>query len=142
MFLLDTCVFSEFSKKVPDSRVVSWAARVSDSDIYLSSLVLGELLRGIIRMPEGSRKSELRHWVESLFVTHHQRLVTVDVTVVRTWAEITAQAESEGKTPAAIDSLIAASAAAHNLVLVTRNGNDFAALGVELLNPWNPPSKL
>ncbi len=53
MFLLDTCVFSEFARKAPDQQVVQGARTIPEADIFLSSLVLGELLRGIVRMPEG-----------------------------------------------------------------------------------------
>ncbi len=136
MYLLDTCVFSEFSKKLPSEQVTAWARTIPLTDIFLSSLVLGELLRGTAKLPEGFRKQELQHWVQSLFVTHHARLIPVDTTVVRVWAEITARAEALGKTPQVMDSLIGASALAHDLVLVTRNTEDFQGLGIELLNPW------
>jgi len=137
MYLLDTCVFSEFSKKEPSPRVSSWSESVSQSEIYLSVLVLGELLRGVAKLPEGFRKHELRHWVETLFVSHRSRLVLVETDVIRTWAEITVKAETQGKPAPAMDSLIAASALAHNLTLVTRNTEDFERLGVSLHNPWN-----
>ena len=139
MYLLDTCVFSEFSKKSPSSSVISWAQTISLSDIFLSSLVLGELLRGVAKLPEGFRKQELHHWVQGLFVTHQARVVSIDTTVVRVWADITSRAESMGKTPQVMDSLIGASALANDLVLVTRNVDDFQDLGVSLFNPWGAP---
>lgn len=136
MYLLDTCVFSEFSKKGPSESVLAWARSVPESDMFLSVLVLGELLRGIAKLPEGFRKRELRHWVETLFVTHQARLIGIDTAVAHVWAAISAQAESAGRALPAVDSLIGASALAHNLVLVTRNGKDFDGMGVEILDPW------
>ncbi len=55
---------------------------------------------------------------------------------MRTWGRIQAEAKRQGRTPPAIDALIAATAITHELVLVTRNIEDVAALPVETLNPW------
>ena len=87
-------------------------------------------------MPEGERRQKLGAWVESLFDTHRDRLVPVDAEVVRVWAEICAEAEASGKTPPAMDSLIAAQALSRGLTLVTRNIEDFRFLRVNLFNPW------
>jgi hypothetical protein len=137
MYLLDTCVFSEFAKPVADSKVVHWAWRTSESDQYLSVLVLGELLRGMERLPAGSRRTLLQHWIGGLFITHASRLVPVDGEVVRVWARICAAADKAGKPPKAMDSLIAASALTRGLTLVTRNTADFDYPGITLVNPWD-----
>jgi len=136
MFLLDTCVFSEFAKPLLDASCMKWAASVPEADIFLSTLVLGELLRGVERMNAGARRDELRVWIEGLFSTHRTRLVPVDPDVVRVWARICMEAESLGRPPSAIDSLVAASAISRGLVLVTRNVEDFRQLRVKILNPW------
>ncbi len=136
MYLLDTCVFSEFAKPEPSPKVLEWARTVKEAEQHLSILVLGELLRGVARMPDGERRRTLGHWIESLFETHGDRLVPVDAEVMRAWAELCAQAEASGKTQSAMDSLIAAQAISRKLTLVTRNTEDFRFLGVALLNPW------
>lgn len=137
MYLLDTCVFSEFVKPAPEPKVLAWARSVRESDQYLSTLVLGELLRGVERLDDGERKKTLRSWVESLFETHRERLIPVEADVVRVWARLCAGAEASGMPLAAMDSLIAASALSRGLKLVTRNVEDFRSLGVSILNPWS-----
>ncbi len=91
---------------------------------------------GVEGMDTGARRDELRVWIEGLFSTHRTRLVPVDHDVVRIWAKICAEAESLERLPSAMDSLIAASAISRDLVLVTRNVDDFRQLRVKILNPW------
>lgn len=136
MYLLDTCVFSEFAKPFPNASCMKWASSISEADVFLSTLVLGELLRGVERMDAGARRDELRVWIDGLFSTHRTRLIPVDPDVARVWAKICAEAESIGRPPSAMDSLIAASAISRDLVLVTRNVGDFLQLRVKILNPW------
>jgi toxin FitB len=136
MYMLDTCVFSEFSRKQPHESVLVWANTIKESDQYLSCLVLGELLHGVLRLPDGLKKKELQHWVESLSITHHRRIISVDSNVGREWAVLVSRLEAQGVKPPVMDSLIAASALAHGLTLVTRNVADFQSMGVRLLNPW------
>ena len=137
MYLLDTCVFSEFTKPLPSPTVLAWAGTVKESDQYLSALVLGELMRGVERMAESERRRALRSWIERLVESHYDRLIPIDAEVAREWAVLCATAETAGRTPAAIDSLIAAQARSRSLVLVTRNVQDFMYLGVNLFNPWD-----
>lgn len=93
MYLLDTCVFSEFAKPIPNVSCMKWASSVPEADIFLSTLVLGELLRGVERMDTGARRDGLHVWLEGLFSTHRARLVPVDPDVVRVRAKICAEAE-------------------------------------------------
>ncbi len=136
MYLLDTCVFLEFSRRRPTESVVGWAGTVRESEQYLSCLVLGELLHGVLRLPDGAKKQELRHWVERLSVSHHKRIVPVDGEVIREWAALVSRLDAQGLKPSVMDSLIAASALTHGLTLVTRNVADFQSMGVRLFNPW------
>ncbi len=136
MYLLDICVFSEFSKPKPSEKVLAWARTVRESTQYLSVLVLGELERGILLMPSGERRFRLTTWLAGLYSTHRDRLVPVDAEVAHCWASICADAATVGKTPPAMDSLVAAQALSRGLILVTHNTDDFEGLPVKLLNPW------
>ena len=136
MYLLDTCVFSEFAKAQPSARVLEWSRTVRESNQHLSVLVLGELLRGLVRLPESERKRKLGSWIEGLFESHRDRLVPVDLDAARTWALLCAKAEAAGRTHSAMDSLIGAQCRSRGLTLVTRNTGHFDAFGIDLLNPW------
>jgi hypothetical protein len=94
------------------------------------------LLHGVLRLPDGIKKKELLHWVESLSITHHKRIISVGSDVIREWAALVSRLEAQGLKPPVMDSLIAASALTHGLTLVTRNVVDFQSMGVRLLNPW------
>lgn len=62
--------------------------------------------------------------------------MSVDLAVVTIWGRVRAEARRQGRTPPAIDALIAATALAHDLTLVTRNVTDVAMLPVRVINPW------
>ena len=136
MYLLDACVYSEFTRPTPSEAVLAWARSVREADHFLSVLVLGELLRGAAKLPDGVRRSSLEHWIETLFVTHRSRIVPVETDVVRVWASLCSTVERAGRPAAAIDSLLAAQAKAKGLTLVTRNTADFDSFGISVLNPW------
>jgi hypothetical protein len=104
-------------------------------------LTLGEIEQGIVRSPDPRRAGRLAQWLEDeLQPQFHGRLLPVDARVMKTWGQITGHALVRGRPPAVIDSLLAATAIAHGLILVTRNTGDVAALPVQMLNPWDAPA--
>lgn len=136
-YLLDTCVLSEFTKRQPCSDVVVWMAATEEERLFLSVLSLGEIKRGIERLPESRRKDELGVWLNGLLLSRFaRRLIVLDAEVMLVWGGLTSRLEREGKTMPVVDSLIAASVLCHNLVLVTRNETDFVHAGVSVVNPW------
>ena len=137
-FLLDTNVISEFAKPVREERVLSWMARQAPADLHLSTITLGELVRGVVRMPEGRRRRELAHWIhEAIPHEFRGRLLPFDEATAVTWGEIMGTGDRGGRRPPAVDAQIAATAIRHGLVLATRNTTDFRAIGVALFNPWD-----
>jgi predicted nucleic acid-binding protein len=52
------------------------------------------------------------------------------------WGELTGALMQKGRKMSVMDSLIAATAAQHDLKLVTRNKSDFVETGLELIDPW------
>jgi predicted nucleic acid-binding protein len=135
-YLLDTCVLSEAVKNTPDQHVLSWLETRKGHELYTSAMALGELQRGVIRLPESKRRTELSLWLHALETSFENRILSFDTSVARVWAQITVHAEAHGKSMAAFDSIIAATAKTHDCLLVTRNVRDFANAGIELLNPW------
>lgn len=136
-YLLDTCVVSELVRPRPSPRVVQWIGEQAEEDLALSVLCLGELLKGIAKLPESSRKRQLHDWVESDLAQRFQRrILPVSVAVATRWGRIQGEAEAAGNRIPAIDSLLGATAIVHDLVVVTRNTADLARTCARLLNPW------
>jgi tRNA(fMet)-specific endonuclease VapC len=136
-YLLDTCVISELVAKQPNSNVLEWIDSVDSDGVYLSVITIGEITKGIEKLPTSRRKQELIDWLENeLLIRFQENLVELDVNILTQWGKLNARLETKGKTMPAIDSLIAASALDRELVLVTRNMSDFEGTGVEILNPW------
>ncbi|MFZ5483355.1 MAG: type II toxin-antitoxin system VapC family toxin [Pseudomonadota bacterium] len=134
-YLLDTNVISELVRPQPASQVLAWFREVPDRALYLSVLSLGEIRKGIERMPTGGRRELVRLWLEqSLPDWFEDRLLPVTALVAERWGRLLA--ESPRSLPA-VDSLLAATAMTHDLRLVTRNVADFDVAGLEVINPWN-----
>ncbi len=136
-YLIDTCCISELVKKKPNPGVVKWFANQDELSMYLSVITFGELKKGIEKLPDSKKKKELNRWIkEDLSRRFKNRVLNINIEVVNKWGEILADAEKNGKTLPAIDSLIAATALVHDLSVVTRNTQDMEGSGVEVINPW------
>ena len=133
-YLIDTNVVSELTRPEPAPPVAAWFEEVADEALHLSVLTLGELRRGVEKLPASKRKEKLRYWLEhELPEWFGDRLLPVDAAVADAWGRLQATAE---RTLPAIDSLLAATALHHHLRLVTRNSADFEIKGLETVNPW------
>jgi predicted nucleic acid-binding protein len=134
-YLIDTNVISELRRRQPEPRVVEWFDQRPARVLYLSVLSLGEIRRGVERLEEGGRAQALRRWLEDeLPAWFRGRLLPIDGAVADRWGRLLAEA---GRPLPAIDSLLAATALVHDLVLTTRNVRDLAGLPVTLVNPWD-----
>jgi predicted nucleic acid-binding protein len=139
--LLDTCVLSELVRPHPEPAVLDWVASRPESSLFVSAMTLAELHRGVRKLPESKRRTELTNWLEQLELGFEGRVIPFNQDTAHAWAQMTVQAEQQGKPMAAFDSIIAATAISHGLRLVTRNVKDFAYAGVQLLNPWPEQGK-
>ena len=136
-FLLDTCVISELVAKQPDPGVVQWIDDVGEEKIYLSAITIGEIKRGIEKLPDSRRKSAFTEWLEDDLLTRFKRkILPIDVGVMLVWGELTAKLEVQGRKMPAMDSLIAAIASHGKLSLVTRNEDGFKHVDIPITNPW------
>jgi len=136
--LLDTCVLSELNRRGGDQGVRSVVSTHLPDEVFLSVITVGEITKGILRLPDGRRKSELTAWLRTLDHEFAGRVLDVGRETVAVWGEISALAEEQGRSLSIADGLIAATAIQHGLRIYTRNVADFAVTGAMVTNPWNP----
>lgn len=135
-YLLDTCVISELVRPTPDEAVINWMRQIPDERVYLSVITIGEIHKGITKLPESKKKNQLTNWLNTLLEDYQARIYPINLTVAENWGIIQGKAENNGTPVASVDSLIAAVAQTYNLIVVTRNESDFASTNVTILNPW------
>nr|VFK63392.1 MAG: hypothetical protein BECKUNK1418G_GA0071005_10336 [Candidatus Kentron sp. UNK]VFK71661.1 MAG: hypothetical protein BECKUNK1418H_GA0071006_107617 [Candidatus Kentron sp. UNK] len=135
-YLLDTCVLSEFVKPAPNDGVLVWFDSRVEADLFMAAMTLAELRRGVAKLPASRRKSELSGWLENLRAGFDERILAFTEETAAYWGELCARADAAGRTIAAFDSIIAATAVEHGLTLVTRNVRDFGELPLMVIDPW------
>jgi hypothetical protein len=136
-YLLDTCVISELTRKQPSKAVLDWMSAQDEESCFLSSLTIGELKKGIERLPSSHKKTTLQAWLDQdLRKRFAGRILSIDIEASEQWGLTCAQTEKRGLSLPVVDGLIAATALAHGLIVVTRNTSDMEPSGVPLLNPW------
>ncbi|RUU06674.1 type II toxin-antitoxin system VapC family toxin [Mesorhizobium sp. USDA-HM6] len=131
MYLLDTNVVSDVQRRLP--KPAAWLASVDPASVNLSVITLGEIERGIFkqRKADPDRAARLDIWLRELRRDNADRILAITEEIALTWGRITA-----GRTRGSADSLIAATALLHDLILVTRNVADFEDIGLTVVNPW------
>lgn len=136
-FLLDTNVISEGTKPRPSHAAMNWLASMDEEQLFLSVITLAELRLGVERMAAGRRRAALNLWLTNqLPARFGGRLLPIDPMTADLWGQVVGRAQAAGRPIGAMDAFIAATAAQHQLILVTRNTSDFAATGIRLHNPW------
>jgi toxin FitB len=135
-YLLDTCVISELVKPFPNGKVIDWLRNTPDDRLFLSVVTIGEIRKGISKLGESKKKTLLTNWLNTLIQDYQNRIYPIDLMVAENWGNLQGMAEKNGNPMSSFDSLIAAIAYTHNLVLVTRNEKDFAASHLPIVNPW------
>jgi toxin FitB len=135
-FLVDANVLLEATKRVPDERVVEWLGH-NEPEVAVDPIILGEIRFGILLLPRGRHRSRLERWFED-GVQRLQCIPWEAATGLR-WAELLATLRAEGRAMPIKDSLIAATALAHDLAVVTLNRRDFDATGVVVIDPAAEP---
>jgi predicted nucleic acid-binding protein len=133
-FLIDTNIISEVRKgERCDARVSAWYASIADEDLFLSTLVLGEIRKGVelARSRDPDKAAALERWLGQVEAAFDGRVLAVDNAVSDQWGRMCAI-----RPISVIDGLLAATAATNGLTLVTRNDRDIAGLGAKVLNPF------
>ena len=135
-YLLDTCVISELVKTTPNENVINWINHTPNKRLFLSVITIGEIRKGITKLPDSKKKHQFTNWLNTLREDYQTRIYPIDLAVAECWGSLQGNAENKGTPVASIDSLIAAVAQTYNLIVVTRNEKDFSSTNVTILNPW------
>lgn len=135
--ILDTNVISELVAAKPNTKVIDWIQSIDSEQVFLSVITVGELKKGIEKLPDSKRKERLNRWLqEDLLVRFEGHLLNIDTGTMLVCGKLIARLEARGRPMPAIDALLAAIALEKQYTLVTRNSADFAETGVLLFNPW------
>jgi len=134
--LLDTNIISNVTKPMPSDALVVWMAEQSDEDLFISSLTVAEIRRGILEKPAGKKRRELERWFSgpegppALFAG---RVLPFDEKAALIWARLMADGTAKGRPRSPLDMIIAAVAEANDCVVVTESERDFA--GLKIVDP-------
>jgi hypothetical protein len=135
-YLIDTNIISELRKGDRcDQNVSAWYASVADDELFLSTLVLGEIRKGaeLARPKDPTKAAVLERWLRQVEAAFGGRVLGIDNAVSDRWGRMSAV-----RPIPVIDGLLAATAVTNGLTLVTRNDRDIAGLGAMVLNPFRP----
>ena len=134
--LLDTNIISNATKPAPSEALVGWMAAQVDEELFITSLTVAEIRRGILEKPAGKKRRELERWFsgpegpQALFAG---RVLPFDEKAGMVWARLMAEGTAKGRPRSSLDMMIAAVAEVNNCVVVTENERDFA--GLKIVNP-------
>ena len=133
-YLLDTNVVSESRRADADTGVSWFFQTVDERHLHISALTIGELCKGaeMLRRKNPGRALEFLTWINDLELSFGDRVLPIEQAISRIWGEISADSSRP-----VVDTLIAATAIANDLVIVTRNVRDFHGIDVEIMNPWD-----
>lgn len=137
--LIDTNVVSETARLKPDRRVLAFLE--TENDLWLPVIAVHELEFGIRLLPTGRRRDRIADAVRLLVAQNASRILPIDVVEAEHAASLRARAARSGRNLDLGDALIAATAAAHDLAIATRNTKDFQGLDLKTVNPWNHPQR-
>jgi predicted nucleic acid-binding protein len=132
MLLLDTCVLSELRKQRPHPKVLAWLEKNRKEEMFLSVITIGEIEAGIAkrRKTEPEFAAILDGWLDQVVGDYDERILPITLDITRLWGNLDPASGN------ATDKLIAATAKAHGLKVVTRNRRHFEALGIVVVNPF------
>jgi toxin FitB len=138
-YLLDTNILSNITKPTPSEPLIAWMADRADQDLFIASLTIAEIWRGVLEKPAGKRRDQLVAWFagpegpQTLFAG---RILPFDEKAGLIWGRLMADGKAKGRPRSGLDTIVAAVAEANDCIVVTDNEKDFA--GIEVLNPLRP----
>lgn len=138
-YLLDTNIISNVIKPHPSPFLLDWMAARQDADLFIASLTVAEIRRGILDMPHGRKRDALDAWFSGLDgprALFSGRILSFDEKAALAWAGLMSEGKASGRPRSALDIVPAATAQANGCLMVTDNERDFA--GLPIVNPLRP----
>ena len=138
-YLLDTNIVSDVFKPLPSASLTAWMEEQNDEDLYISSVTIAEVRRGVLLKPVGSKRAELEAWFAGPvgpLALFEGRILPFDERAALIWARLMVEGTTAGRPRSPFDTIIAAIAGANDCVIVTDNRKDF--WGVDQINPLRP----
>ena len=135
-YLLDTNILSNVTKPAPSEALLAWMSSQADTDLFIASLTVAEIRRGVLEKPAGKKRDQLEAWFsgpegpQALFAG---RILSFDEKASWVWARLMADGKAKGRPRSGLDAIIASVAEANECVVVTDNEKDFE--GIEIVNP-------
>lgn len=136
MIVVDTNVWSETLREVPDPAVVSWM-RTQHRELWMPVVARHELRVGVLQLPDGHRRHALTTALDRMLDGMNARILTYDIAAAEAHADIRVRARAAGRALSAEDGQILGIAASHGASIATRNVRDFAQHGVPVIDPWS-----
>ena len=140
-YLLDTNIISNITKPTPSKPLLEWISEQRDQDLFITSLTVGEIWRGLLAMPAGRKQDQLKAWFngpEGPLALFDGRVLPFDGRAAIGWAKLMAEGSARGQPRSALDMIIAAIASTNECIVATDNEKDFA--GLDFINPLRPRS--
>ena len=136
-WLLDTNVVSETTRPQPDRRVLAWISQRGPEQLAISIVTIAELRDGATLTSSADDRDWLERWiVEELTPSFRDRILPLTADILTDWLSLGRRLGARGRPKSAPDLLIAATARAHDLILVSRNKRDFAGTELTVFDPW------
>ncbi|WP_222352893.1 type II toxin-antitoxin system VapC family toxin [Rhizobium leguminosarum] len=140
-YLLDTNILSNVTKPAPSEPLLAWMAVQTDTDLFISSLTVAEIRRGVLEKPAGKKRDQLEAWFsgpEGPRALFAGRILAFDEKAGLIWARLMVDGRAKGRPRSGLDMIIAAVAEANGCIVVTDNEKDFDRF--DIVNPLRYPS--
>ena len=135
-YLLDTNIICNATKPMPSEALLAWMGAQADEDLFIASLTVAEIRRGILEKPAARKRDQLDAWFfgpEGPSTLFAGRVLPFDEKAGLIWARLMAEGTAKGRPRSALDTIIASIAEANGCIVVTDNEKDF--VDAEIVNP-------